>query len=95
MVMSLLRFIAWNALVILRVPFRLVFIVMAGFSLVMTITGIVSLPFGGLGDNPLWAQLFVVVFMAAMFAIWSWLAYFYDTLIFKLTPEDREILLSE
>lgn len=95
MVIDLLRFMAWNALVILRLPLRTAFIVMACISLFMAITGVVALPFGGVGGEPLWAQLAAIFALSVCFSIWAGLAYLYDSLIFRLTPKDREIILSE
>ena len=95
MVIDLLRFLAWNALVLLRLPLRTAFIVLAFISLLLAIAGVIALPFGGVGGEPLWAQLAAIFALSIGFAIWAGLAYLYDCLIFKLTPKDREIILSE
>jgi hypothetical protein len=93
MVVNVLRFMLWNVLMLLRWPVRAFATVMSLFSLGMVTVGIVALPFGGLGEAPLWGQLIVVVLSGVFFLFWSALAYCYDSLIFRLTPEDREIFL--
>lgn len=88
-----LRFIVWSALSLLRGPFRLLFTLMSWSSLAMFLAGLVTLPFGGIADTPLWAHVFVTVASGAFFYMWSALSHGYDSLIFRLTPEDREIFL--
>lgn len=95
MIRKALSFITWNALVLLRLPLRALFTVMAFLCLMMVIAAVIALPFGGVGDTPLWVQLLIIVVFAAGFALWSGLMFFYDTLIFRLTPDSREIILGD
>lgn len=95
MVKDQLGLMAWYALVLMRVPLRAFFTFMAILSLVLFIAGIVTLPFGGVGDGPIWAQMLAVLILIVLYGIWTKLAFHYDTLVFKLTPKDREIILSE
>ena len=88
MVMIALRFMLWNAFRMLRLRLRACFTVMSLISLAMIVVGMISLPFGRGGDTALWGQLAVIALSVLFFLFWTGVSYFYDTMIFRQTPED-------
>ena len=95
MLKNSIKFVIWNALVLMRGPVRAVMLIFAWLSLGMIVAGVAMLFFGGIDDLPLYAHILALVASVAFFAFWSSAAYFYDTLVFRLTPEGREIILTE
>lgn len=67
MVMSALRFRVWNALRLMRLPLCACFTALSLFNLTRIVAGTVTLPFGGAGDSPLWAQLVVIALSVPFF----------------------------
>ena len=93
MIVDQLKFLAWNVLLIFRLPLQLLFNMFKLLGLFGLIMGVVTLPFGGISDEPLWVHMFGTVLMGLGFWLWSSVSFGYDSLIFNLTPEGREVIL--
>ena len=89
-----LKFLAWNVLLISRLPLQFLFSMFKFLCLGMMIVGIVTIPFGGIAEGPLWAQFAATIASGLGFWLWSSVSFGYDNLIFNLTPEGREVILS-
>ncbi|WP_120632594.1 hypothetical protein [Ruegeria sp. EL01] len=96
--MTILRFTAWNALLILRRPIQFILRLSMFFSLAATVVGVVMI-FTGTGndrldaDMPFIVRLLAPVIVAATYFLWSGISYLYDSAVFRLTPEGRTITL--
>jgi len=96
--MTMLRFMIWNALLLLRCPIQFFVRVMMFLSLGGTIVGVVMI-FTGTGNEqfdveaPLFAKLLAPVIMTGTYFLWSGVSYLYDSAVFKLTPEGRTLSL--
>jgi len=93
MIVDQLRFVAWSILLMLRLPLRLIFMLFAFLSLGGIFVGLLMIFFGGYNDEPLWARVLATSLMVFGFWFWSKLSHGYDSLIFALTPDDREVFL--
>lgn len=96
--MAALRFMVWNALLLIRRPFQFFVRVFMFISLGAAIGGVVMI-FTGTGSEQLDNEIpFAVRFLAplvmvATYFMWSGISYLYDSAVFRITPEGRSLTL--
>ncbi|MCF6433179.1 MULTISPECIES: hypothetical protein [unclassified Leisingera] len=96
--MAALRFMTWNALLLIRRPFQFVVRVFMFISLGAAVVSVVVI-FTGTGneqidaDAPIWARVAASAIMVASYFAWSGISYLFDSALFKLTPEGRALTL--
>lgn len=96
--MAALRFMIWNALLLIRRPFQFFVRIFMFLSLGAAICAFVVI-FTGTGnekldnDLPFIAKLLAPVILAGTYFMWSGVSYLYDSAVFRLTPEGRSLTL--
>ncbi|WP_227272028.1 hypothetical protein [Roseobacter weihaiensis] len=94
MLKETMKFTVWNAMVYLRVPLRFMMKFFAWLFLLGSIAGFFAIVFGYNGE-PLMVQVGALLVMVLLFWLWSAAAYYYDSLLFRLTPKERELFLPD
>ena len=95
--MKSLRFALWHGLLTFRGPIQFVLRLLSGLCLLASVAAIIML-FVGRGSAsyeqiPFLAKAGAVLFTYGLFYLLGRLSYAYDSLIFRVTPADRNISL--
>ncbi|MFV1761516.1 hypothetical protein VWY69_00330 [Phaeobacter sp. A90a-4k] len=96
--MAVLRFMIWNAMILVRRPVQFLLRIFMVLSLGAALGASVAF-FTGTGSErldenlPFIAKLLAPVILAGFYFMWSALSYLYDSAVFRLTPDGRDVAL--
>lgn len=93
----MLRVALWHALLLVRGPVQFMLRILMYLHLFGAVAGVIIIFIGtgepSIDDGPIIIRILAPVVLFGIYMAMSWISYLIDSLIFRVTPEDRQLYL--